>query len=39
MNYEEKLAKAKELKGKGVEKYKIGDISRAKDFFKEQLHT
>ena len=33
MNYEEKLSKAKELKGKGVEKYKIGDISTAKDFF------
>ena len=33
MNYEEKLAKAKELKGKGVEKYKIGDISIARDFF------
>ena len=33
MNYEEKLAKAKEQKGKGVENYKIGDISAAKDFF------
>ena len=33
MNYTEKLAEAKELKGKGVEKYKLGDISSARDLF------
>ena len=33
MNYTEKLAEAKELKRKGVEKYKLGDISSTKDLF------
>lgn len=33
MTYEEKLSEGKKLKGEGVEKFKAGDISAARDLF------